>query len=139
MEITATPQFVGKVVAVSAQPQQRQEIQNPTWDQVEGMLRELAGGTFSRIDLFNNDESCAMTVYGQATAFFIVICIEESTYYYFWNGQKSGGEEQEIAGHLFDAEKVCQDFETLAEIAKEFWRTGDRLQSVRWLSETLES
>jgi hypothetical protein len=139
MEMTTQPQFVSKVVAVGTQSQKRRELLNPTWEQVGDVLRELAAEAFVRIELFNEDESCAMTIYGEAHAFFIAISVEESTYHYFWNGREPGDGEREIAGHLFDSEKVCEDFEIVTKIAEKFWRTGGRLDSVKWLSETLES
>jgi hypothetical protein len=127
------------MVALGSQAHNRQEMINPAWKQVEDALRKLADRTFVRVELSNDDQCCAMTVWGQGTAFFIAISLKESLYHYYWNGQAANGTLREIAGHMFDSEKVCEDMETVIAIAKEFWLTGRRLESVKWLSERIES
>ena len=128
-------QFVTKVVAVGARPENGRKLLNPTWQEVEDLLRRIPEGTFSRIDLFSSDESSAMTVYGESSAFSVVISVQESTYHYYWSGREPCGELREIAGHFFDAEKVCEDLDTILDIARQFWQDGRQLKSVRWVSE----
>lgn len=139
MEIASESRYVRKVVALGERPSDRIDMLDPGWEQIEQVLLELAAGKYLRIDLFNGDESSALTIYGDNGAFFIVISQGESTYHYFWNGKEATGELRKIAGHAFDAEKVCEDFETVVQITREFWQFGSRVKTVKWISETLET
>jgi hypothetical protein len=119
------------------QPHDRHEIQNPSSTDVDEVLRSLAVGKYVRAEMFNSDDSVVMTIYGEDGAFFLVISVKESTYHYFWNGRPVSGELRAIGGNLFDAEKVCEDLETVVLIAKQFWKTGACLDSVQWISEEI--
>lgn len=131
--------FVTKIVGVGIQSDNRREILNPNWGDVQEVLRSFAAGTHVRVELDNCDGSIAMTIYGERGVYFVVIFFKESTYHYFWNGRPCSGELRAIGGNLFDSEKVCEDFETVASIAKHFWKTGACLESVQWISEEIPS
>lgn len=139
MEIGIQRQFVQKIIAVARQPEARQQIANPAWREVEAALGQLATGTFVRVELLNEDETSSMTIYGEGGAYFIVISVKESLYHYFSNGQQPTGQLRAIGGNLFDTDKVCENLETVIQIANEFWLSGRCLESVKWISEQIES
>lgn len=130
-------EFIARIVAVNVQPHDHHEIMTPSWAEVEELLRSLAAGKYVRAEMFNADDSVVMTIYGESGTFFVVISAKESTYHYFWNGRPASGELRAIGGNLFDAEKVCEDLETVVLIAKQFWKNGACLDSVRWISEEI--
>ena len=131
-------QFVQRLNAEGAKSNERVDVASPQWEQVAQQLEKLHGGDVCRVDLYGEDESTAMSIHGQGDAFHIAVCANETSYHYFWNGQERTEELREIAGNLFSAHQVCDDFALVLDIAKEFWSTGQCLGSVQWVSEQVD-
>lgn len=111
-------------------------VDDPTWTDVEAMLRESneRGG---RVDL-QTDSDTEMTVFAEKNAFHVTISVDEIHFYFGSNGSEPTDETQDLFGHSFVRHQVINDISLTFEVAKTFWSTGERSERVRWLHEAID-
>ena len=111
-------------------------VDNPTWPEVELILHESSerGG---RVDLQSDDET-EMTVFAENGTFHVTVSVGETDYYFASDGSEPTEETQDIFGHSFNRHQVIKNLASVADVAKTWWATGERSESMLWLHETLD-
>lgn len=114
-----------------------QESSQPPWAEVEKTLRALGDGSGGRLQLADAAEERVMTVYGEDGAFHLGIAVDGSEFHFYTSG---GAEDEDdnltsIAWNQAPKTQVCRDVERVVAMVRRFYDTGERLESVRWISE----
>jgi hypothetical protein len=113
-----------------------QETSGPSWSQVETTVRELGEGPGGRLQLSDANEDRVMTVYGAEGAFHIGIAIGGNEFHFYTSGTPDEEDElTQVAWNQVPKDQVCRDVERTIAMVKRFFETGDRLDTVRWISE----
>ena len=109
---------------------------NPSWDQVEQALRTIAEGKGGKIELRDANETRVMVVYGEEGAFHIGITVDETEFHFYSNGTTDESDELcDVAWNQVPKDQVLRDVERAKAIIYRFFESGQRLDTVSWVSE----
>lgn len=113
-----------------------QETSQPPWAEVEKTLRTLGDGSGGRLQLADAAEVKVMTVYGEDGDYHLGIAVDGSEFHFYTSGADDEEDElTSIAWNQAPKAQVCRDVERVVAMVRRFYDTGERLESVRWISE----
>src|SRR5947208_2585853 len=99
---------------------------DPTWEQVETMLRALNHEGPGRIELLDAAERVRMTVRGEPGAFHVGVSIDDVEFHFYSNGPAEADDElTEVAWDAVPEDQVCKDFDLVMTIARAFYEKGE--------------
>lgn len=131
------PAWVRTLRLAKSKKRQPETTNGPTWEQVESILRGLSEGTGGRVELSDARGDRVMTIYGSDGEYCLGIATDGSSFHFYINGTSNEEEEElcEIAWNQVPKTQVLKDVARLLEIVKRFYETGERVDTVQWLSE----
>ncbi len=111
-------------------------IDKPNLEIAIKSLKDMEEGKVHYIEYNNTNSGIGMAVFGDPGVYHIGIVNENTDeIYYYWNGMETTGGLIEINGNLYPKHTICNDFNILSSIVKEFCINGERLEDIKWIYE----